>query len=197
MLKQKSLLDYVLKEYQTLDGRAGGPPNFMLLLDMLTKIEASINTEFYNEGTCFEFHQLLVATILGYGNMLEVFARAMYELNESMVEDRELSAKHFWQFSCLLWWIAYSKMLAQHLAMLEEGSFLHLPSDHEKEDYMSYASFASPLVPKTAGKKGLGAGEDKGSEGAGEEGVSEEIENDMDNKLRYAQMDLIKQKDKK
>jgi len=69
---------------------------------------------------------------------------------KAMVSRREMLAREFLLFSRLLWRIAYSQILLQHLAMLAAAGLLRLPSDDEIEDYQSFAHLTSPLVPPPA-----------------------------------------------
>jgi hypothetical protein len=151
MLANKSLLEFVSKEYRTPDGVQGEPPTFTRLCNALHEAE----NRSFDADTHFEFHQLLVATILGYGRTLQALANAMTKPDDGT---RGSSAQQFLRFSRLLWRIAYSQSLTQHLEMLEAGHFLRLPSDHEEARYQSYAGFAE------TDESGIEGGEDEGSE---------------------------------
>jgi hypothetical protein len=147
MLKEETLVRRLAKEYRVPDEcqvPVGQPPQFATLASTLGERTVDIT---YNAQTCFEFHQLLVATLLGYGKSLEAFATAMTTADKSAIQNREKLARQFLQFSRLLWRIAYSRILTQHLAMLEAASVLRLPSDRARKHYQSYAGFASSLLP--------------------------------------------------
>ena len=93
----------------------------------------------YNERTCFEFHQLLIATLVGYGKASKELekayrdaesARSMPGKEDKANKKRAMLAQcatDFWEFAHLLWRIAYSRMLHEHLAVLEAQTELHLP----------------------------------------------------------------------
>ena len=97
----------------------------------------------YNERTCFEFHQLLIATLVGYGRAskeLEKAHRAVGKVQEKLGDENVLADKRaslvqcatdFWEFAHLLWRIAYSRMLHEHLAVLEAQTDLRLPHSNK------------------------------------------------------------------
>jgi hypothetical protein len=97
----------------------------------------------YNERTCFEFHQLLIATLVGYGRAskeLEKAYKAMDKVRQKLGDGDVPAGKRatlaqcatdFWEFAHLLWRIAYSRMLHEHLAVLEAQTDLHLPSSNK------------------------------------------------------------------
>jgi hypothetical protein len=186
MIKNKTLLDSVSKEYRTPDGAEGEPPTFTRFANVLGTVEVNLA---YNEHTCFEFHQILVAALLGYGKSLQAFAKAMNQPDAYTTEGRRLLAQQFLQFSRLLWRVAYSQSLTQHLEMLEAGHLLRLPSGHEKARYESYAGLTSAPVPppakiaKEAGKgryertgQGDGDGEETGELLAGDDEMRDELQ---------------------
>ena len=82
----------------------------------------------YNETTCFEFHQLLVATLLAYGKGLDALytARAKGDA-QTMV----LLARRVWHCATLLWRIAHSGILHHHLGVLNKKGWLTVPSYDE------------------------------------------------------------------
>jgi len=81
----------------------------------------------YNETTCFEFHQLLIATLLAYGKGLD----ALKEVDGKTGKDLAPKYQQVWICSCLLWRIAFSKMLRHHLAILSKGDWLRLPINNQ------------------------------------------------------------------
>lgn len=91
----------------------------------------------YTRDTCYEFHRLLIATIFCYGKMLRNFNK--YYRNGDKT-GCERSAHNILQVGNLLWRIAYSRMLAQHLSLLQEGAFLNLPTSASEYHYRAYAS---------------------------------------------------------
>src|ERR1700728_295538 len=148
MLREKALLTSVSREYrQPHSGWAGKRTGFTHLPSGFGIGKSANPGPAYNTHTCFEFHQLLISTLLGYNKTLNAFARAMSSPGASSAA-REKLAQKFWRYYRLLWWLAYSHVLTQHLMMLEAGSFLHLPMEGEKEDYQNYTECASPLSSK-------------------------------------------------
>ena len=97
----------------------------------------------YNERTCFEFHQLLIATLIGYGRAskeLQKAHRAVGKAREKLGDENVPANKRaslvqcatdFWEFAHLLWRIAYSRMLHEHLAVLEAQTDLRLPHSNK------------------------------------------------------------------
>jgi hypothetical protein len=75
----------------------------------------------YNKTTCFEFHQLLVATLLSYGKALDKFEDALGKhKKQSDLQSVVRKADEVWTCSSLLWSIAYSRILENHLEILRQ-----------------------------------------------------------------------------
>jgi hypothetical protein len=106
----------------------------------------------YTKDTCYEFHQLLIATIFCYGRMLRHF-----NLCHGCRDKKgcELLAHNILQVSTLLWRIAYSRMLFHHLSLLQAGAFLDLPTQASEYHYRAYATtFVHQTRKKPEGEGG-------------------------------------------
>jgi hypothetical protein len=80
----------------------------------------------YNKETCFEFHQLLVATLLAYGKALE----ELCDIKPSKaMPDFQKRLQQVWICGLLLWRIVNSKMIGHHLYILHEGNWLQEPTN--------------------------------------------------------------------
>jgi hypothetical protein len=102
---------------------AGGDPwllsacRKMLLMPRPDRKEQSKEwSGLYSRDTCFEFHQLLVSTLLNYGKALDSLGAAhgahLKKPNEQEpVQKMVDSAKQIWEHGRLLWAIAYSRIL--------------------------------------------------------------------------------------
>jgi hypothetical protein len=148
MLKEETVLSNLSKEYRSSTGVVSQLPEFRRLAAALQQNNSESGQSLtlpYNQDTFFEFHQLLVATLLGFRESLQLFSKAMNTTtNNPSVEEKEKLerlARRVLQFSRMLWRIAYSHMLTQHLAMLEGGSFLQLPSDSSLTAYKRYVEW--------------------------------------------------------
>jgi hypothetical protein len=184
MLQNKTLCSAVSQEYRGPNGRPDNLTEFTHLPSAFGKDKPA-----YNRLTCFEFHRLLVGTLLGYGKALGAFAEAMNKSDTASVAERDILAEKFYRYYRLLWRIAYSHMLIQHLEMLQAASLLRFPTDDAKEVYQDYTVFAPPKMAKEIGKEWHEAGEDKiGGEGMEGSGI---VDDEMGEELRRAQMDLV------
>jgi hypothetical protein len=83
----------------------------------------------YNKTTCFEFHQLLVSTLLSFGKALEGYADARGQRFEDLVD----RAEQVYVCGTLLWLIGYSRILRNHLQLLGKKGWLHLPANSEND----------------------------------------------------------------
>ena len=116
--------------------------SFKAMLD--SKLEAA---NVYNQDTCVEFHHLLIAVLIGYGNALAQFQESCGgKRKEKKREETELlqrQAEKVWFFAHLLWRISYSRVLRYHLAALEAGGFLSLPHDEAplRKKYDAYTRY--------------------------------------------------------
>ena len=78
----------------------------------------------YNSDTCIAFHQLLVITLLAYGRALDLLFVARRDGN---VQNEVAMARRVWHCATILWRIAYSGMLRNHLAVLNKKNWLVVP----------------------------------------------------------------------
>lgn len=92
----------------------------------------------YNRATCFEFHQLLVSTLLRFGKALDGYASA------KSFEDLLKSAKEVNRCVTLLWFIGYSQILENHLKVLHTKKLLQLPmnSQEDLDKFFNFTNFA-------------------------------------------------------
>jgi hypothetical protein len=85
----------------------------------------------YNTATCFEFHQLLVSTLVDYGKALEKLADAhttyLDQQNEQNLAKMEEYLTNIWQYGQVLWAITYSWILEDHLRVVRKSGWLPLP----------------------------------------------------------------------
>ena len=96
----------------------------------------------YNKTTCFEFHQLLVATLLSYGKALDKFKDAL--ANHKKQPDLQSvvrKADEVWTCSSLLWSIAYSRILENHLEILRQNGWLAAPVNRDFSFYSDFTHF--------------------------------------------------------
>ena len=98
----------------------------------------------YNTATCFEFHQLLVSTLVDYGKALDQLddAHTTYsnQPNGQNLAEMEKHIKKIWEYGELLWAIAYSRILEDHLGVLRKMGWLSLPVN-EKTELKSFSTF--------------------------------------------------------
>jgi len=95
----------------------------------LTHLVSSFSTigrghDAYDVTTCFEFHQLLIATLHAYGIALDALKTADKNAAKGM-KNLVQKCKLVWVCGNLLSKIASSRMLSQHLAACQ--SFLYIP----------------------------------------------------------------------
>jgi hypothetical protein len=116
----------------------------------------------YNEDTCWEFHQLLLTTILAYGKALASLAEVNKAIQldpkrrqggakvlekadlDDLKQQRQKYAKNVMLCGIVLWRLAHSGMLYQHLAVLTRGMLLNVPIINEKQiaRYQWYTGFS-------------------------------------------------------
>jgi len=92
----------------------------------------------YNESTCVEFHQLLVATLLAYG-------KALNELYDSRQKKAPVAglvplAQRIWYCASMLWRLAYSGILNHHLEVLDTNEWLRVPM-YRQQHITNYQQF--------------------------------------------------------
>jgi hypothetical protein len=94
----------------------------------------------YNKATCFEFHQLLVATLLSYGKALDDFA-TLRKRKQSDLQQLTARADELWTCTSLLWGIAYSRILGNHLEILRQNGWLGTPRNADYHIYSDFTHF--------------------------------------------------------
>lgn len=95
----------------------------------------------YDVTICFEFHRLLIATLLAYG-------RALKSVKEGKsMEDLVQACKHVWICGNLLSKIASSRMLRQHLRACR--NLVYIPTYDRHERYKSYIN--TPMEDSDSG----------------------------------------------
>jgi hypothetical protein len=144
MEKQGEISEFILKK----SGRPELASDFRNLLAEFKKIcdlqdedaLPELGLGAYNKETCFEFHQLLVATLLAYGKSLEELcdikpSKAMPEFQKRL--------QQVWVCGLLLWRIVNSKMIRHHLYILHEGNWLQEPTNDRSTVgmYNAYTGF--------------------------------------------------------
>ena len=146
----------------------------------------------YSRDTCFEFHQLLVSTLLNYGKALDSLGAAhgahLKKPNEQEpVQKMVDSAKQIWEHGRLLWAIAYSRILEDHLSVLRRQGWLPLPQNEERqvEQFSNFTSFdrkanriANPPRQDEVGRDGGDAVEGGDQAGEGGEGGEDTVNED-------------------
>jgi hypothetical protein len=119
--------------------------------------EVPEGTGAYTEATCYEFHQLLVASLMAYANALGALSEAECNWQNhpgtEAMKMRESCAERVWQCTYLLWRIAYSQILHQHLALLGKGFWLHQPINSQKALSVAELGLSTGLCD-AAGKDG-------------------------------------------
>jgi len=96
----------------------------------------------YNKATCFEFHHLLVATLLSYGKALDKFAAALNDHREQPNFPNLLDKTNdIWTCASLLWSIAYSRILENHLEILRKNGWLAAPTYKDYPTYFDFTTF--------------------------------------------------------
>lgn len=122
----------------------------------------------YNEHTCWDFHKLLLATLLAYGRALDELGNVDEKLHPDLRRRRKLCVLEVEELKNLkqqradcvkgaqlcgivLWRIAYSGALQHHLRVLRGCAALNLPHNNVVNFawYRLYTGF--PRVPSTNG----------------------------------------------
>jgi hypothetical protein len=111
-------------EYRTPNGQVREPPDILVFGehvgdDRQLHIQCGYLLRVPRAACCHAF-----------GLCLQAFAMVMRKPDQFTEKRRVNLAIEFHRFSRLLWRVTYSRMLTQHLAMLEAGSLLYLPSEH-------------------------------------------------------------------
>jgi hypothetical protein len=114
-------------------------------MQMLTRQEGQARLQgvsaLYNKTTCFEFHQLLVATLLSYGKVLNKFVKAMKGKTQPDLQNLVCIADEVWACTTLLWSIVYSHILENHLDILHQNRWLTLPINWGFSVYCDFTTF--------------------------------------------------------
>ncbi|KIM82125.1 hypothetical protein PILCRDRAFT_7990 [Piloderma croceum F 1598] len=127
----------------------------------------------YNRATCFEFHQLLVSTLLRFGKALDGYAAA------KSFEDLLQSAKEVNRSGTLLWYIGYLRILENHLKVLHTNKLLNLPvnTPQHLETFFTFTGFArtkkTEVIPRLTNEVDGGADDAGNSDEGGGEGVND------------------------
>ena len=186
-----TLVQEVMGEYLEKDQDAQRPkdsllPNLRKALQASNQASNSPNNTAYNADTCVEFHQLLVATLTGYGKALRLISEAYQK------DDQEglLNCAHrLWRFTHLLWRIAYSRMLRYHLSALDAGDVLVTPLNAVvwRGQYFDYARNAGMVVKLERG----GRKQDPDENNEGQEDDDEDLE-DEENRYKKRPEEEVK-----
>jgi len=99
----------------------------------------------YSKATCVDFHRLLVGTLLAYGHALEKFGRSR-QTGVGLLT----CADELWLCATLLWRIAYSHLLTQHMRLLVEKNLLFFPINTKEHTRASreYTGFTHEFTSK-------------------------------------------------
>jgi hypothetical protein len=92
-----------------------------------------------NQQSFLEFHQLVIATFLGYRNTLLTLACC-----RGLDAEKEAAARDVWNFAHLLWRIAHSRLLRLYLTALSGIGALVLPDRKEEKAYRYVIEQAGP-----------------------------------------------------
>jgi hypothetical protein len=140
----------------------------------------------YNRATCFEFHQLLVSTLICFGKALDTYAHA-YTRHQGMPDPQSTAelvncAKVVEACGYLLWLIAYSRILEDHLKILHRNRWLALPVNTVDQlalffQFTTFEHIQEQVVVQPTGEDDGGADEAGGDGGGGvEDGKNEDEE---------------------
>jgi hypothetical protein len=123
----------------------------------------------YNKATCFEFHRLLVATLLSYGKALDEYAAALKEHKKKPdLQEVVRKADEVWTCTSLLWSIAYSRILENHLGILRLKGWLEAPVNRDFSSYHDFTHFEKKdnqeiFTADASSASGLVGGDEEGS----------------------------------
>jgi len=97
----------------------------------------------YNRTTCFEFHRLLVFTLLSFGKALDGYADAYGKCFEDLLKH----AEEVYIWGTLLWTIGYSRILENHLNALHKKRLLQLPANSQEnlDKFFKFTKFVRPI----------------------------------------------------
>jgi len=92
----------------------------------------------YTRDTCFEFHQLLISTLVSYKAGLHklrtAYGKYWDKPGVQNLQNMVDCAKEIWKYGSLLWKIAYSQILKDHLSVLHQKGWLMLPVKEHNDD---------------------------------------------------------------
>jgi hypothetical protein len=132
----------------------------------------------YNRDTCFEFHQLLVFTLLSFGEALDGYEQAYNQYwgkrDPQSLAELVNCVKTVYERGSLLWFIAYSRILQDHLKVLQ-NRWLMLPVNGKTQldrffDFTKFAPTKDRVIVSLTGEDHGGADEAGHSSGGGVEG---------------------------
>ena len=126
----------------------------------------------YNRDTCFEFHQLLISTLLSFGKGLDEYRKYNgCKSDPQSFVNLVNCAYQVYDCGSLLWIIAYSRILQNHLRVLHNEGWITLPTNSKKnlDDYIDFTTFKNTKDQVTALDGVDGAGKGSGDDGRGDE----------------------------
>ena len=128
------------------------------------QVQSEDRSGLYSRDTCFEFHQFLISTLLSYKTGLKKLKKAYGKYwDQPDVQNLQKMvdcAKVVWNCGSLLWKIAYSQILGNHLSVLHRRGWLRLPVK------MAHNPFSDDESDDEAGRDDEG-GQDDGGEDQG------------------------------
>lgn len=92
-------------------------PNLLIMLEELVKNKEPVVV--HSKDTYIEFHQLLVATTIGYQDAVKVLAN-------NQAKDKVIAAKRVQLYAILLWRISYSSIFREHLCFLARARIINM-----------------------------------------------------------------------
>jgi len=113
----------------------------------------------YKKDTCFEFHELLLATLVGFRMSLKALSKAKKDKEkkekENLATEKEKigldgvhkAANNAWRFAILLWRIAYTPVLRCHISTIQ--CFICVPRGDPKDEalYNDVFDCLKPMTP--------------------------------------------------
>ena len=114
--------------------------NLVAMFEQLTEAGAPEQHDYmYGPTTCVEFHRLLLATLLAFGNALS----ALNNTPRTSGNDWGKKCQHVWFCGSLLREIASSLMLRQHLQTCQKWLSTPINKDEDLKRYKNYTGFPS------------------------------------------------------
>jgi len=153
-----------------------------------SQVQSDDRSGLYTRDTCFEFHRLLISTLLGYRRALNKLQKTHRKYCEKPgVQNQQKMVdyiKEVWKCGSLLWDIAYSQILGNHLSVLHREGWLRLPV---KERNPSFNEESDDEVGQDDG----GRDEGGGGEGGGDEGGWDDEGEDQGGKIEDEEFSTI------